>query len=264
MKKIFILLISSLYLYATDISTYLVGDYVETSKAKDKLVSAGFEVVADYESVKDGTTIIFTNSELKAQAANEKRAHIAVLRMFVDSQLKTISITNPTYFGRAFMQDDYNDKVFEKQLASIKSAFPGLKGSKDHLDDDDIEGYHFMFGMPYYEDIEELAEGKTSQLVAKAKSYNGGKSLVFSLKLSNNSYLLGYDLGEVTKKFVSTIGRANAAVLPYCISVEDGEATMLNAKYYLSVSYPQLSMGQFSDISEIPDAIVEDLTKPFK
>ncbi len=269
MKKMFLVLVSSLLVlstssFAKDVSAYLVGAHVGLDTVKNRLSRAGFEVIAEYSPVKEGTTIVFTNNALKAEAAKEKRAHAAVLRVFVDDQEKMLSITNPVYFGRAFMQDDYNSDVFEAQLASINSVFKGLEGSVDKLDEDDIAGFHFMMGMPYYEDSDELGEASNDELLEKARAYKEGKNLIFELKLSDNSTLLGYELGKKTKKFIKKTGRANAAVLPYCISIEDGVATALGAKYYLAVSYPLLSMGEFMTISSVPGEILDDLEKPFK
>ena len=246
---------------AKDISAYLVGEHMDAKTARKTLKSVGYKILVTYDSVKDGQTIVFTNEALKAQASKEKRAHAAVLRLFVDNQENTISLTNPVYFGRAFMQDDYKEDVFNAELEKLSGAFPGLVGSKDALDDDDIEGFHFMMGMPYYEDEDELSEGSNSELLAKLKSSN---NVLFELQLSDNSTLVGYALGAETSKFVSTIGRANAAVLPYCISIEDGKATALAAKYYLAISYPKLTMGEFMTISDVPGAILSDLEKPLK
>ena len=269
MKKVFLFLVISLLVlstssFAKDVSAYLVGAHADLDTVKNRLSRAGFEVVAEYAPVKEGTTIIFTNGALKAEAAKEKRAHAAVLRIFVDDQEKMISITNPVYFGRAFMQDDYNSAVFEAQLASLNGVFKGLKDSVDKLEEDDIAGFHFMMGMPYYEDADELAEASNDELLEKARAYKKGKNLIFELKLSDNSTLLGYELGKRTKKFIKKTGRANAAVLPYCIAIEDGKATALGAKYYLAISYPLLTMGEFMTISTVPGAINKDLTKPFK
>ena len=267
MKKVFLilsLLVFSASSFAKDISAYLVGSHVGVDSVKNSLSSAGFEVIAEYSPVENGTTIVFTNAALKAEGAKEKRAHAAVLRVFVDDQEKMISITNPVYFGRAFMQDDYDATVFEAQLASLNGAFSDLNGSVDILDEDDIAGFHFMMGMPYYEDPDELAEGSNDELLEKLKAYNGGSNIIFTLKLSDKSTLVGYEIGEETKGFIKDIGRANAAVLPYSISIEDGVATALAAKYYLAVSYPLLSMGEFMTISSVPGEILDDLEKPFK
>ncbi|MDF1876027.1 hypothetical protein JHD48_09790 [Sulfurimonas sp. SAG-AH-194-I05] len=249
---------------AADVSAYLRGAHMSASKARTALKSAGYEVLVTYDTIKDGKTIVFTNDTLKAEAAKEKRAHAAILRLFVDDQDKSINITNPLYFGKAFMQDDYNKEIYTKELAKLNAAFYGLSDSKDKLDADDISGFHFMMGMPYYEDPDELATGSNSELLAKLKGYKDGKSILFELKLSDKSTLIGYDLSKRTKKFIKKIGRANAAVLPYCISIENGKATSLAPKYYLAISYPQLTMGEFMNISTVPGAIVKDLEKPFK
>ena len=272
MKKLFTLLLywALMFFGATslvagdDINTYLVGKHVSVSDAKSKLKSQGFSVIASYSPVKGGTTLVFTNSALKKQASKKGRAHAAVLRMFIDDKEKTVSITNPIYFGKAFMQKDYKESVYFTQFEKISAAFPGLVGSKDKLDSSDISGFHFMMGMPYYEDADELATGTNKELIAKAKGYKKGKNLIFSLKISDKSTLLGYELGKKTKKFVKKIGRANAAVLPYCIAIEDGVASALGAKYYLAISYPQLTMSEFMTISTVPGAIEKDLKKPFK
>ena len=249
---------------AEDVSAYLVGKHMDAQSARKNLKSVGYEILATYDSVKDGQTIVFTSAALKAEAAKEKRAHAAVLRLFIDNQENKISITNPVYFGRAFMQDDYNENVFNAELEKISGAFSGLEGSVDKLDADDISGYRFMFGMPYYEDADELGDGDQAELLSKVKA--DADKVIFELKLSDKSTLVGYKLTLTpeSKDFVETIGRANAAVLPYCISIEDGKATSLAAKYYLAVSYPKLSMGQFMEIADVPGQIEDDLKKSFE
>ncbi len=258
------MMLFSTSLFAKEISAYLLGAYVGVDTVKNRLARADFEVIAEYSSVEEGTTIVFTNNALKTEASKPKRANAAVLRVFVDGREKMISITNPVYFGRAFMQDDYNPDVFEAQLAALNGVFKGLSGSKDKLDDDDIAGFHFMMGMPYYEDFDELGKASNSELLGKLRAYNGAKSVVFELKLTDKSSLVGYELDVKTKGFIKDIGRANASVLPYCITVEEGVATALAAKYYLAISYPLLSMGEFMTISSVPGEILEDLEKPFK
>jgi len=251
-------------LIAKDISTYLLGDYISTVEATQKLHDAGFKVIAEYESVKKGKTLVFTNDALKIEALKPGRAYIAVLRLFVDEKEKMISFTNPVYFGRAYMQDEYKTDIFEAQLDAIRKEFPDLKGSKDKMDEDELAEYHFMMGMPYYEDSDILAKGVNELLLQKARKYKKGKQLIFELKLSDSVTLLGYDLAKRTKKFVKKIGRANAAILPYTISVENGVASSLEAKYYIALSYPLLTMSTFTTIATVPGAIKKDLQKAFK
>jgi len=248
------------------ISTYLIGKYITPEEAQSKLEIAGFEVVAKYKSVKKGITLVFTNDALKAEAAKPGRAYAAVSRLFIDNKEKMISFTNPVYFGKAFMQDQYNHKVFNSVLETINEAFPGLRPSKDELAFDALSKYQFMIGMPYYNDTEKLGKlnSSNSKAVDKAYAYKKGKLVVFEIKLSDTSTLMGYDLGRRTKKFVKKIGRENAAILPYCIAIENGQAEALNPKYYIALSYPLLDMGGFMDIAAVPGAIIKDLEKAFK
>ncbi|MBL0709019.1 MAG: hypothetical protein JJW00_08230 [Sulfurimonas sp.] len=247
-----------------EVSTYLRGSFVDAKEAESKLKNAGFEIVASYKSVKKGVTIVFTNEALKSEAAKPGRAYAAVLRLFVDTKDKTISFTNPIYFGKAFMQDEYKHKVYNDAFKAINKEFLNLKASKERLKFDDLAGYHFMMSMPYYKEVSELASGTNESLLTKAKEYKKGKLLIFELKLSDTSTLLGYDLGKRTKRFVKKIGRQNATVLPYCISIENDKASALDAKYYLAINYPLLSMSEFMTISTVPGAIEKDLEKPFK
>ena len=253
-------------LEGTKVNTYLHGEYVDAATAKSKLEAAGFEIVADYASVKKGTTIVYTNADLKAEAAKPGRAFAAVLRLFVDDKEKMISFTNPVYFGKAFMQDEYSHAVFNGALEKINAAFPSLKASPDELEFDALAGYHFMMGMPYYNEPDELGKpgANTAELIGKAKGYKKGKAVIFELKLSDTTTLVGYDLGKRTKKFVKKIGRANAAILPWVVSIENGKATALNAKYYIAISYPLLDMSGFMGIATVPGAITKDLEKPYK
>ncbi|MBU0720701.1 hypothetical protein KJ877_05120 [bacterium] len=247
-----------------EISTYLLGDYVDVKNAKSKLENAGFEIIASYSPVKKGTTLVFTNEALKAEGVKPGKAHAAVLRLFIDEKEKKISFTNPVYFGKAFMQDKYEHAVFNAQFEAINSAFPGLKNSADKMKYDDLAGYHFMVGMPYYDDVDELGEGATAELLEKAKNFKKGKLIIFELKLSDNCFLVGYDLSKRTKKFVEKIGRANGAILPYTIAIEDGKATSMEAKYYIALSYPLLTMTEFTTIATVPGAVAKELEKPFK
>lgn len=247
-----------------NISTYLQGEYIDVKTAEAKLQDAGFEIVAQYEPVSKGITIVFTDDTLKTEASKPGRSFIAVLRLFVDKQEKKISFTNPVYFGKAFMQEQYNSEIFKSELEKINKAFPGLKDSADRLKSNDLAGYRFMMGMPYYNNPDTLAKGDTLKLVRKMNKYKKGKLKVFELKLSEKSYLFGYELGRRTKRFVKKIGRVNAAVLPWCVAIENNQAKALSAKYYIAISYPLLTMNDFMGIATIPGAVQKDLAKVFK
>ena len=246
------------------VSAYLIGSYEDVESATAKLKKAGYTIVGTYDVLNSGTTVLFTDTALKTEAAKKNRGFMALLRLYVDKKNNQISITNPIYFGKAFMQDDYSQDVFYNELKTLTTAFSDLKGSLDQLKFDDLGGYHFMFGMPYYEDSQTVGEGSATDLLAKAKVYNGGKSFLFSVQLSTDSYIIGYALSKDISEFPKKTGLQNGLVLPYLILLADGKAKILGAKYYLAISYPLLSMGQFMTISSVPGDIEDYLKKPFQ
>lgn len=71
-------------------------------------------------------------------------------------------------------------------------------------------------------------------------------------------------MGKTTESFVDKVGADKAILLPYTILVEDGKGYALHPKYYIALSYPLLSMGQFMGISSIPDVIDRKLKKIFR
>lgn len=258
------LLLCFVYVQAKELSPVLFTSYEKADAIEKKLKSGGYSVVATYHALPESTTIVFTDDTLKSEAAKKNRAFIAVMKVFVDDKEKKVSVSNPLYFGKAFMQDDYNDAAFKKEQSKLQGALGSLTPSADKLDEDDLDDYHFMMGMPYYEDQIEVAEGSKDQLLAKLKSYEGGKHMLFVLSLSNGTALVGYDLNDDTEKFADKIGRANAALLPWTIKLEDGKATILHPKYYIAISYPKLSMGDFMGIRSVPGAIEEEIEAAFK
>lgn len=247
-----------------DVNAYYYAAYLDPSEAESKLKSAGFEVIGHYAATEKSKTLIITNSALRTAAGKPGRGFGAILRVLVDGEHRRIAVTNPVYFGKAFLQKDYDPVLAEQLTKSLANALGTMSVSEDSFAFDELEGYHFMIGMPYYEDVYELAEGDTAALVAKLDTYNGGKNIVFKLSVGEGKTLVGYALSDKTEAFVETIGKQNAEILPYTILIEEGKATALAAKYYIAISYPLLTTGEFMRIVNTPGAIEKELSAPFK
>ena len=241
---------------AANISAYYTAPYADAKTVKSKLGKAGFKVLTTYSpaSKENIKVIVFTNKKLKALASKKSRGFAAIQRVMVDSSAKTVRVTNPTYWLKAFMQKDYKSGVDSAVKTSIGKALGKLTATKDVLKESDLAHYHFMMAMPYYEDMIELK---------KATDVKGKKKL-FEVKLANGSKLIGVKMSKNTENFIDKIGTENAILLPYTVLIEDGKAYALHAKYYLALSYPLLTMGQFMTISSIPDAIERKLKKALK
>ena len=248
------------------VSAYLIGSMLSSEEVSARLTAAGFEVLGTYPINKKNKleTVVFTNNILKAMANKPNRGFAALGRVLIDGKNNQISITNPVYFGKAFMQQDVNYSEMLKLKEKLIAAFPKLRESEDRWSYRGLSNYHFMVAMPYYQDTTIVAEGPTELLLKKAQQYQKGKALLFTVKLAKGKYLLGYELSRRTARFPEKIGMDKAGLLPYTILIENNEARIMAPKFYLAVSYPQLSMGQFMKIATVPGAIERDLKKPFQ
>ena len=243
------------------ISAYLRGKFMTVDAAKEKLQASGFEVIATTPVNKqaDLISIVFTDKALVAMASKENRGFMASLRLLVDTKAKNISITNPLYLAKGFLQNDFDETSANKVLDKLLTHFTDLSNSKDTLKFQLLPKYQFMKGMPYFQDMVEVASGKN--LLEKIKNND---KVVFTQTLDNGATLIGIKLSKRTRKFTKKIGRENAAMLPYPILIENGKAKILDPKYYISLMYPMLSMSQFMTIATVPDAMIKDCEKVFK
>ncbi len=238
-------------------TAYFTAPYADAKTVASKLKGTGFNVLATYSPAKKDylKVVVVTNSALKSAASKKLRGFAAIQKVLVNSKSKTVLTTNPTYWLKAFLQKDYNAGTASATTKALTKALGKLSATKDALDGGDLAGYHFMIGMPYYEDMLDLKKG-AKEVKAKKR--------VFALKLNNGSTLYGVNMGKATESFISTIGEDKALVLPYTVLIENGNAYALNAKYYLALSYPLLTMGEFMKISSIPDKIERTLKKAVK
>ena len=243
------------------IATYLWGELISEEEATSKLKSAGFDVVATIplDKKKNLTSIVFTNDTLKKMATKENKGHLATLRLLINKKDQKISITNPIYLAKAFLQDDFNKDNSLKILTALLDEFKGLTNSNDKLKFQLLAKYQFMNGMPYFKDHVVVARGDN----LKAKLLKN-KRVNYAFDLPNGATLIGVKLNKRTIKFPKKIGLNNAGMLPYPLLIENGEAKILDPKYYLSLMYPQLTMEEFMTIATVPDAIVNDCTKVFR
>jgi hypothetical protein len=250
----------SVTLNAAKISAYYQAPYSDTKSVKSKLSKAGFKVLATYSpAAKENLkVIVFTNDTLKALASKKSRGFAAIQRVMIDTSAKSVTVTNPTYWLKAFMQKEFESGVDMTLKNALSKAFGKLTATQDLLEENDLATYHFMIAMPYYKDMLEIKEGE--DLLAKINP----KKKLFEVKLSNGSTLVGIKMSKSSENFIDKIGTQNAILLPYTLLIEDGKAYALHAKYYLALSYPLLTMGEFMGISSTPDTIERKLKKAFK
>jgi len=245
------------------VAAYLHYKILSMDDVKSRLQKAGFNIVTTFKVDKKGKvlSVVFTNKEIQEAAAKTNRGFASTLRLSIDTKAGLISISNPVYIMAAFMQKEYNSALAQKSLKQIRGAFEGLKNSDEIVKFRVLERFKFMEGMPQYQDMAVIKKAKNSTLLAKAHK---SKKVVYEQKLSNGSTILGIKLGKRTRKFVKKIGYHNSGLLPYPVLIENGEAKILDPKYYIAVMYPMLKMSQFMTISTVPGAIGKDIDKIFR
>jgi hypothetical protein len=255
------------------------GDSVSAAatSATASLKENGFEVVGTYEPNSDAQVIIVTNHALKDLAAKSKNGGFGAMeRVSVVKRggVVEVSYTNPTYMWNMYrMKGDISgiQSAIEKALGKQKEF-----GAEKALSVADIREYHYKFMMPYFDDVDELAEHDSQSVAADIIEANltagkagtkkiyridipGSKMTVFGVAMTKGD---GAD-AEILKQ-IDANGHSHAAHLPYEILVNDGEVVALNAKFRIAINWPSLSMmgsGSFMSIADSPEAITETLTE---
>lgn len=261
-------------------ATGAVADKV--AEVKKSLTDNGFEVAGEYSPYETAHIIIVTNAALKKAAASHERGGYAagqrVAITKVGDQLQ-ITYTNPAYMAAAYhVKGDIASvtSALKKALGSIKEY-----GLEEGMDAEDIAGYHYTFGMEYFDEPYSLAEYDSYEqavaavekgLVAKAGGATkvfridvpGKKQTLFGVALSSettgNKYMDDtFIMSEIDFKEVRS-----TAHLPYEILVTGETIEALHARFRIAVNFPDLSMmgsNSFMNIMPSPDAIKASLTQ---
>ena len=235
------------------LSTYYTAKAQSVEKVKSGLKANGFTVLAVTAPIKGSTVITVTNQELTST-----NSWLATLNVLVNE--KEVRIQSPLYFGEAYLGGTAKYGNFVTTLKSFQAALGDLYTVKDEFAAAKLPKYQFMMGMAHVGDTITVAEG--TDLDAKLKD---NKYVAYSLKLPNGATLVGHNLVSRTNKFLLKIDAAhNAHILPYRSMIKDGKAVMLDPKYYLAVSLPLLSMGEFMKIASAPAEIEKDIKRAYK
>jgi len=239
---------------------------------KSKLTGAGFEVVGEYSPYGGVNVVIVTSAALKSNAAKTENGGFgAAVRVSVTKVGGNVQVSysNPNYMAHSYRLKGKLSDVEGK----LKTALGHVKtfGSEDGIEDEDLEDWHYMFGMPYFSDPSEVASGDHAAMVAKVAAglaaKKAGTSQVFKLDIDGKQTLFGVALSSgdgADKTVMDLIDKGDlkhSAHLPYGLLVSDGKVLVLDGKYRIASSFPDLGMGDFGSISSAPGAIEDAMEK---
>lgn len=257
---------------------------------KANLEKNGLKIVGQYQPANDKNRycLLFSSSELESavKKVGGLTGFAAVLRigLTLENGKTVVSYTNPLYWGNAYFRDDF-DKVspfYGLLIKHLETAFKASGsflgkpfGSKSGISIKDLRKYHYMMGMPYFDEPVELAEFDsyaTALAKVEASIKNGVANVKMVYKVSipdKNISLYGFGLSgpDGEGKFLPIIDISSpkhTAFLPYEVLVQGNKVYMLHGRYRIAISFPDLTMGTFTKIMSTPGNIEDMLEKLVK
>jgi len=247
------------------------------AEVKGKLLAAGFQVAGSYEPYAGATVLAVTSDELQAAAAQSKGgAYAAAQRVTVTAVAGQVQVafTSPVYMQHAYRLKADLAPVEEKLSAALGRV--EAYGPKDGKTARELKGYHYMFGMPYFDEPSDIAFFGSHEQALKAvenglaKGRGGAKQVyridvpgteetVFGVALTEGCSGDERIMKEVDFKPLRSTGH-----LPYEVLVTGSEVKALHAKFRIAVNFPDLAMmgaNSFMGIRCAPDAIEDALKR---
>lgn len=254
----------------------------KVADVKKSLTDNGFEVVGEYSPYPSAHIIVVTDDDMKKAAASHDRGgyfapeRVAITK--VGDQVQ-ISYTNPAYMAAAYHVKGNISAVTD----AMKNALGSIKefGPESGMTADDIEGYHYTFGMEYFDEPYHLADYDSyEQAVAAVEkglaAHAGGTTKVYRIDIPGSKqtvFGVGMSSKDTGNKYMDDTfimseidfkDTRSTAHLPYEILVNGSDVEALHARFRIAVDFPDLSMmgdNSFMNIMPSPDAIKESLTK---
>ncbi len=239
------------------------------TQLEQKLAANGFEVVgtyAPYTNLKfsNGETVSaevigVTNSALKQAAAQTPFGGFAAVQRVtitkVNDQIE-VAYTNPTYMANAYrLKSDL--AAVDTQLGKAIGAQAAF-GSKNGLSASNLQNYHYKMMMPYFTDLDTLAQYPSYQKALDAvnaglAAHKGGTAKVYQVSIPGKEQaLFGVALSGTQGQECSADSHIMSIIdgsqqkstghLSYEILVSGGTVYALPAKFRIAINFPDLSM----------------------
>ena len=244
----------------TPVPKQLAAHYIAPSQNLQlligKLQNNGFTVLATTSILKKYNVITITNQELQ-----NTNSYMATLQVNVAPN--EVRVQNPSYLAAAYLGSAYRYGQFKKTVNALERSLGTLTNGFQKANFSTLANYHFMYGLPKKDDV--LSIKKADKVIEKISTPSSKRYIAYVLTLPNGSTLVGHKLRTKTYKFLELLGQEkNAQMLPYEAMIKGDEVTIMNPKYYLSLSLPLLSLHEFMKIASIPDQIYRNIKKAYK
>lgn len=262
------------FIVASETSGTLEQATTETASALEK---AGFEIVGQYSPVSDTNIIVVTNRQLKSIAARSPRGgYGAGQRISVTETDGTVEVgyVNPVYIQYAYhLKGDMQPILTE--LSEALGMVTSCGAEKKEMTAKKLDGYHYMMGMQYFNDVSELGSfaSHESAVAAVEKGLaNSGDALtqVYRIDIPGKQQTVfgvgmkatSEDEKALDEAFqlgvVDFEGCKKRAYFPYEVLVDGNSVEALHMRFRMAVHYPDLIMmgaHGFTKLIKSPGAI---------
>ena len=250
---------------------------VVAEAAQAKLIAAGFELAGTYSPYPGALVLAITSSELKELAAGSRFGGYAAAQRVTFTKVGDevqVAYTNPRYMAAAYRMASDLAPV----AAKLEAALGRVEeyGSDEGKSASDLRGYHYMLGMPYFDDpsrfgkfkshaaaVDAIEAGLAAKRGGASKVYRvdlpGEKETVFGVALTDGCSSDARIMKEIDFKPNRSTGH-----LPYELLVSGDEVFALFGKFRIAVNFTDLKMmgsHSFMNIRCAPDAIEDALKK---
>ncbi|KAA3659368.1 MAG: hypothetical protein DWQ10_09000 [Calditrichaeota bacterium] len=250
-----------------------IGDFNEVvAETKEKLIAGGFELAGEYSPYESAVILVVTNPKMKEIVAATKNggfgAGIRVAVTLVGDEVQ-VSYLNMGYIFNLYRMKGEIETVAQQLEAALGMEM--VYGSKDGVKIKKLRDYHYMFAMPYFDDLDELEkfdsyeaaldaveQGFEANIDDVTRVYRidvpGKKETVFGVGIKSGKGGDAHVMNVVDKKDIRS-----TAHLPYEMLVSGNKVYALKGRFRIAASFPDLSMGTFMKIRSAPGSIKDAL-----
>jgi len=237
------------------------------------LADNGFEVLGDYSPSANEKfhVIAFTSMNLQriCKEVEDRGVLASILKVgliSVDGKID-ISIVNPEYLFYGYLREnaELHKNDLDMVTANVKEAlgtlgndwvpFGGAQTPKD------LKKYHYMIGMPYFDNPVKLNEfssfGLGVETIRKNLEEGKGSTIKVYEVIMRSEEIAVFGIGLLDPedgegRFLPIIGDSHIAAMPYEIILQGNKATMLHGRFRFALHWPELTMGTFTKIMSTP------------
>jgi hypothetical protein len=234
----------------------------QTAATAAALEAAGFSIAGQYAPVEGANVIVVTSPELQAIAAqSDKGGYGAGQRVSVaERDGKTeVAFVNPLYIQHAYRMEGDLQPVYDRLEGALGAQ--DAYGAEKKMTAKKLAKYHYMMGMPRFDDPSELGSFESYEAAVAAvqeglAAPGDALSMIYRIDLPGKQQTVfgvgmraTSDAEEETDidaahqlAVVDFEGYSKVAYFPYEVLVDGTEVEALHMRFRMAVHFPDLAM----------------------